>query len=136
MTRSTPLNAEYSCITSISSGGKLREFHVWFHNRNRTPSSYVVVWAVAAPATTAAAFVPAPTTDAAIGDAAAVTNIEEDKDAPAADGIAAEAAAFEAEEEEEDDEEDDDDDDDDDKDNDDDTNFGMVDTCCSCIRSC
>ena len=44
VTRSIPLNAEYSCITSIISGGKLQEFHVRFHRRNRTPSSYVVFW--------------------------------------------------------------------------------------------
>ena len=121
----------------------MQEFHVWFHNRNRTPSSYVVLLAVAAPAATILAFVPA----AIVGDGDdAVTNNDEDKEDAGVKGTAAPAeAAVEAEAEEEDEEADDDDADDDDADDDndednkaddDDTNFGMVDTCCSCIRNC
>ena len=117
----------------------MREFHVWFHNRNLTPSSYVELWAAAA--TTTATFDPAPIIGDAIGDDDAVTNIEEDTDEADDDGTdvgaAAAAAATEAKGEADDDDEDDkDDDDDDDKDDDDDVNFGMVGTCCSCMRSC
>ena len=115
----------------------MREFHVWFHNRNRTPSSYVVLLAVAAPAATILAFVPA----AIVGDGDdALTNDDEDKKDAGMQGTAAPAeAAVEAEAEEEDEELDDDDADADDNDNkvdDDDTNFGLVETCCNCMRSC
>ena len=112
----------------------MREFHVWFHNRNLTPSSYVVLLAVAAPASTIVAFVPA----AIVGDGDdALTNNDEDKKDAGMKGTAAPAeAAVEVKEKDADADEQEDEDDDDNRVDDGGTNFGLVDTCSSCVCSC